>query len=176
MDSHPCGWWELLKSHPHARVLATLATKIFAALVNSMPDERTGSVFTWFNSPLCANQSPQTLIDMIQIGQWYRGNGQKGSGRAREPKTPYRPVVKFRDMDDDLLRSIAVAEGSSQDADPPHGDESDSADDASTSRRRSRLRGASSSSSSTSGSAAVPGIVIAGVVVYHTNSSVRRIP
>ena len=32
-------------------------------------------------------------------------------------------------MDDDLLRSIAVAEGSSQDADPPHGDESDSADD-----------------------------------------------
>ena len=53
----------------------------------------------------------------------------QGSGRAREPKTPYRPVVKFRDMDDDLLRSIAVAEGSSQDADPPHGDESDSADD-----------------------------------------------
>ncbi|KAJ7812436.1 hypothetical protein B0H14DRAFT_2856806 [Mycena olivaceomarginata] len=38
-------------------------------LVNSMPDERTNSHLTWFNSPLRGNQ--KTLVDMIQIGQWY---------------------------------------------------------------------------------------------------------
>ena len=55
----------------------TLAIKIYAILVNSMPDERTGSTLTWFNSPLRANQDVQTLVDMIQIGQWY------GKSKAR---------------------------------------------------------------------------------------------
>jgi hypothetical protein len=36
-----------------------------------MPDERTNSQITWFNSALRGNQNAQTLVDMIQIGQWY---------------------------------------------------------------------------------------------------------
>jgi len=36
-----------------------------------MPDERTGSKITWFNSPLRANQDVSTLVNMIQVGQWY---------------------------------------------------------------------------------------------------------
>jgi hypothetical protein len=48
-----------------------LAIKIYLTLVNSMPDERTGSKITWFNSPLRANQGVQTLVNMIQVGQWY---------------------------------------------------------------------------------------------------------
>ena len=82
-------WWESLRQHPHARVLAVseylrfckyceiqrslqmLAIKIFSVLVNSMPDERTGSKITWFNSPLRANQDVSTLVNMIQVGQWY---------------------------------------------------------------------------------------------------------
>ncbi|KAF8232988.1 hypothetical protein L208DRAFT_1269396 [Tricholoma matsutake] len=36
-----------------------------------MPDECTGSKVTWFNSPLHRNQSVGTLVDMIQVGQWY---------------------------------------------------------------------------------------------------------
>ena len=48
-----------------------LAIKIFSILVNLMPDERTGSKITWFNSPLCANQDVLTLVNMIQVGQWY---------------------------------------------------------------------------------------------------------
>ena len=29
------------------------------------------SNITWFNTPLCGNQEAQTLVDMIQVGQWY---------------------------------------------------------------------------------------------------------
>jgi len=36
-----------------------------------MPDEWTNSRITWFNSALRGNQNAQTLVDMIQIGQWY---------------------------------------------------------------------------------------------------------
>jgi len=28
-------------------------------------------MITWFNSALCGNQKAQTLVNMIQIGQWY---------------------------------------------------------------------------------------------------------
>jgi len=36
-----------------------------------MPDERTGSRLTWLNSPTHSNQKVETLINMIQVGQWY---------------------------------------------------------------------------------------------------------
>ena len=48
-----------------------LMVKIFSALANSMPDERTGSYFTWMNSALRGNQHAQTVIDMAQVGQYY---------------------------------------------------------------------------------------------------------
>jgi hypothetical protein len=48
-----------------------LAVKIFSILVNSMPDERTNSTITWLNSPIRGNQTTQTVVDMIQVGQWY---------------------------------------------------------------------------------------------------------
>jgi hypothetical protein len=48
-----------------------LAIKIYSILVNSMPDERTGSRMTWLNSPLRSQQDIWTLSNMIQVGQWY---------------------------------------------------------------------------------------------------------
>ena len=36
-----------------------------------MPDERTNSTITWMNSPTCGNQEMQTIVDMLQVGQWY---------------------------------------------------------------------------------------------------------
>jgi hypothetical protein len=90
-DRDPLGWWEALQKHPHAQVLAVhcpqslicqytllnhdfqhLSIQMFSVLVNSMPDERTNSTITWFNSPLRGSQNAQTLVDMIQVGQWYR--------------------------------------------------------------------------------------------------------
>ena len=95
-DNDPLSWWKTLAEHPYARVLAVhvklfcfclfhlstnqfgllntvqyFAIKIFSVLVNSMPDERTNLTITWFNSPIRGSQNAQTLVDMIQIGQWY---------------------------------------------------------------------------------------------------------
>jgi len=47
------------------------ASRIFSILINSMPDERTNSTITWFNSPYRGNQLAGNLVDMIQVGQWY---------------------------------------------------------------------------------------------------------
>ncbi|KAJ3753918.1 ribonuclease H-like domain-containing protein [Lentinula raphanica] len=65
-------WWRRLQRESNANVLAFLAIKIFSISVNSMTDERTNSYITWLNSPLRGNQLVGTLIDMIQVGQWYR--------------------------------------------------------------------------------------------------------
>ncbi|KAI0311270.1 ribonuclease H-like domain-containing protein, partial [Amylostereum chailletii] len=70
-NGNTLSWWKDLLNHPQADVLAMLAVKIFSALANSMPDERTGSKFTRMNSALRGNQRAQTVIDMVQIGQWY---------------------------------------------------------------------------------------------------------
>ncbi|KAF7985089.1 hypothetical protein HWV62_8971 [Athelia sp. TMB] len=63
----PLVWWTGLRFHPQGRVMAFLAIKLFSMLVNSMPDERTNSTFTWFNSPLRGSQNMRTLSDMIQV-------------------------------------------------------------------------------------------------------------
>ena len=36
-----------------------------------MPNECTNLTITWFNSVLWGSQDASTLVDMIQIGQWY---------------------------------------------------------------------------------------------------------
>ncbi|KAL7280348.1 hypothetical protein ACG7TL_005266 [Trametes sanguinea] len=104
-------YWTDLKSHPNARILAIVCIKIFSILVNSMPDERTGSKFTWFNSALRGSQHAQTLVDMVQIGQFYYrqslGTSQNEShdNSARNP-LKLRPTVKFRDINRDLLEAV----------------------------------------------------------------------
>ncbi|KAG2744426.1 hypothetical protein P692DRAFT_201775846 [Suillus brevipes Sb2] len=103
-DGNTLVWWNMLLPHPHARVLAALAVKIFSVLINSMPDERTGSKLTWLNSAIRGNQNAQTLVDMIQIGQWY-GTKAENSGPRKEP---YHPTVKFRDINKDLLRTVTT--------------------------------------------------------------------
>ncbi|TRM58371.1 ribonuclease H-like domain-containing protein [Schizophyllum amplum] len=65
-------WWKTLLSHPKANVLAMLAVGLFSILPNSMPDERTGSKFTWLNSALRGSQNASSLVYMVQIGQWYQ--------------------------------------------------------------------------------------------------------
>jgi hypothetical protein len=46
-----------------------------------------------------------------------------------ELKMLYQPVVKFQDVDTNLLQSIVVAEGDPQDADPAHNNKSNSTDE-----------------------------------------------
>ena len=140
IDGDTLHWWETLEYHPRARVLAVsasvlddfdgnrwrqmLAVKIYSTLVNSMPDERTGSRITWFNSPLRGNQDVSTLVNMIQVGQWYGVH--KASYcchigtvcvlicgfQADIKKERRRPTVKFRDMIKELEKSARASAGS----------------------------------------------------------------
>ena len=77
-----------------------------------MPDERTNSTITWFNSPIRGSQNAQTLVDMIQIGQWYGKHQNKDYVPSK-----YRPVVKFRNIEESVLR--AVQTGSADDESVP---------------------------------------------------------
>ncbi|KAK7041309.1 ribonuclease H-like domain-containing protein [Favolaschia claudopus] len=119
-DGDPLKWWKSLALHPQANVLAILGIKLFSMLVNSMPDERTNSHLTWFNSPLRGNQKPETLIDMIQIGQWY---GKHTKSEASVKKEPYRPVVKFRNIDKKLLETVRSRRAVSSESDSESDDE-----------------------------------------------------
>ncbi|KAH7884294.1 hypothetical protein F5I97DRAFT_1929170 [Phlebopus sp. FC_14] len=119
-DNNIYAWWDALKLHPHAQVLAILAMKIFAILINSMLDECTGLTLTWLNSPLCASQNAQMLVNMIQIGQWYKA---QIDSHGASQKAPYCPAVKCHDINSDLLQLVSLGEHKLSDAEhQPHSD------------------------------------------------------
>ncbi|KAG1891136.1 ribonuclease H-like domain-containing protein [Suillus subluteus] len=113
-EGNPLAWWESLQNHLHARVLAHLAIKLFSVLVNSMPDERTNSTITWFNSPIRGNQNAQTLVDMIQIGQWYGKHDNKDYVPSK-----YRPVVKFQNIEESVLRTVQTGHADNESESTP---------------------------------------------------------
>ncbi|ETW75486.1 hypothetical protein HETIRDRAFT_430831 [Heterobasidion irregulare TC 32-1] len=100
-DGDVLGWWQQFTNDPEADILAMLAERVFSILVNSMPDEWTGSRFTWFNSALRGRQHAQLPMDMTVIGQWY-------GTHATKDKVPEKcPTVKFHDLEDDLKAAIS---------------------------------------------------------------------
>lgn len=56
-----------------------------------MADERTGSTFTWLNSPLRSRQQVKTLVRTVQIRSWYRYN-------PSAPPPQKKPTIKWQDM------------------------------------------------------------------------------
>ncbi|KAJ6479671.1 ribonuclease H-like domain-containing protein [Mycena sanguinolenta] len=124
IDGDSMEWWENLQhgQSPRSAVLAMLGVRIFGILVNSMPDERTNSNITWFNSPLRGNQAPERLVDMITVGQWYTYHAKGATGHRRRPR---RPTVAFRRLDTDTLEKIKMEARTIDDS----SSESDSEDD-----------------------------------------------
>ncbi|KAF8206744.1 hypothetical protein K438DRAFT_1963056 [Mycena galopus ATCC 62051] len=112
-------WWEDLEvgRSPRSAVLEMLGVRIFSILVNSMPDERTNSNITWFNSPLRGNQAPERLVDMIIDAK----------GPARPPR---RPTVAFRRLNREVLEKTMMKARMKDDDDSISELESDSDSDA----------------------------------------------
>ncbi|KAJ3512736.1 hypothetical protein NMY22_g15246 [Coprinellus aureogranulatus] len=128
-SNDPLDWWETVAKNPKGRVLGMLACKIFSCLINSMPDERTNSTITWLNSAVRGSQNAETIQDHVMIRQWYtvhdpppgykefiknppKGLMETKAGR-RNPalrntykKEPYRPAVKFRQLDKRVLERV----------------------------------------------------------------------
>ncbi|KAG1876198.1 hypothetical protein F4604DRAFT_1759890 [Suillus subluteus] len=95
-DKGPISFWKALQKDELANVLAPLTIKAFSVSPTSMPDERTMSTITWLNSPRQSRQEIGTLQDHIKIRQWHRFDSNK-------LKTPYKPLVKWRDMESTIL-------------------------------------------------------------------------
>ncbi|KAF9523042.1 hypothetical protein CPB83DRAFT_736004, partial [Crepidotus variabilis] len=55
-------WWQSFEGHKEAVVLPSLAIKIYAIRVNSMPGERTASAITWMTPAL------QSQLSIGQVG------------------------------------------------------------------------------------------------------------
>ncbi|KAJ7199886.1 hypothetical protein GGX14DRAFT_334690, partial [Mycena pura] len=104
-STEPLEYWRQLESHKFSRVLGYLAVKIFSITVNSMVDERTNSMLTWFNSPYRGRQTASSMESMIMIGQWYRQHESEGTARSKK-KEQKRPGVKFHDLDKTYLKSV----------------------------------------------------------------------
>ncbi|KAF7320739.1 DUF659 family protein [Mycena chlorophos] len=64
-DMDPLDYWMELRSTKFGRVLGHFGVKIFSITVNSMADERTNSMLTWFNSPYQNRQTAQTMEELI---------------------------------------------------------------------------------------------------------------
>ncbi|KAJ7571875.1 hypothetical protein C8J56DRAFT_1086552 [Mycena floridula] len=110
-------WWKRLTKNPDAKVLATLAVKLFAMTPNSMADERTASVFTWLNSARRSSQNFSTLVRTAQLRAHYL----KGSSK-KKPKN--RPTVKFRDM----TKTLRVDSDDDSEFEPPSDTDTDDSD------------------------------------------------
>ncbi|KAG1787911.1 uncharacterized protein HD556DRAFT_1245930 [Suillus plorans] len=93
-------WWSYLDKDRSndAQPLARLAVRIFALVPNSMADERTGSTFTWLNSPLRSRQQVKTLVRTVQIRSWYKHD-------PNAPPPNKKPTVKWRDMSSTIFGS-----------------------------------------------------------------------
>ncbi|KAJ7662395.1 ribonuclease H-like domain-containing protein [Mycena rosella] len=123
-------WWLNLErgNSPRSNVLAMLGVRIFGILVNSMPDERTNSNITWYNSPLRGNQQQEGLLDMIMVGQWYKYHAPGAEGPRRPPR---RPTVAFRRLDQAVIDKTKMkrreedSETSDSEADSTEIDEED---------------------------------------------------
>ncbi|KAJ7198848.1 hypothetical protein GGX14DRAFT_573290 [Mycena pura] len=126
-------WWMNLErgNSPRSNVLAMLAVRIFGILVNSMPDERTNSKITWYNSALRGNQQQEGLLDMISVGQWHTYHAPDATGPRRPPR---RPTVAFRrlnraDIDNTKLKmrdeESEVSDSEVSDSDSSETDEED---------------------------------------------------
>ncbi|KAG1766662.1 hypothetical protein EDD22DRAFT_950430 [Suillus occidentalis] len=96
-------WWKMLQVDELANVLAPLAIKAFSVSPTSMPDECTMSTINWLNSPQRSRQEIGTLQDHIKIRQWHHFDSNK-------LKTPYKPLVKWCDMESTILGKRAATE------------------------------------------------------------------
>ncbi|KAF8328310.1 hypothetical protein F5887DRAFT_151909 [Amanita rubescens] len=85
----PLHWWASIEGTEFAKILPVLARKIFAVRVNSMPEERTVSSFTWLTSPLRANMLMSSMVNMTKIRQYYQTEQKARANSLPVPRMLY---------------------------------------------------------------------------------------
>ncbi|KAG6905981.1 hypothetical protein DXG01_016475 [Tephrocybe rancida] len=83
------GWWKAIEGQESATILPVLARKIHAVRVNSMPEERTVSTFTWLTPALRANLSIGSITSMTQIRQFYQTESKQRAHSNSRPSSAF---------------------------------------------------------------------------------------
>ncbi|KAF8061423.1 ribonuclease H-like domain-containing protein [Lyophyllum atratum] len=104
-------WWRSIEGQEFGDVLPTLALKIHAVRVNSMPEERTVSTFTWMSPALRSQLKVGSMTSMTQIKQFYQAERKprihsNPNPSARFEAKPGEQKIKeevLDDMDDKWL-------------------------------------------------------------------------
>ncbi|KAG8698279.1 hypothetical protein FRC08_006022 [Ceratobasidium sp. 394] len=88
-------YWTAYYERPDTKILGFIFTKLFSVIPNSMSDERTGSCMTFLFSKLRSRTDVNTMVEQIQVKQWYE-MVDEAAGKLRRPKK--KPVLKFRHL------------------------------------------------------------------------------
>ncbi|KAF7768644.1 hypothetical protein Agabi119p4_7887 [Agaricus bisporus var. burnettii] len=98
-DTGPLLWWSALCKNELSQVLPILAIKILSVRVNSMEEERTGSVFTWLSPPLRSRISIDMMGAITRVRRHFKEESKLNSPSLRRPKLHF---YEFRNrfMDD----------------------------------------------------------------------------
>ncbi|KZT65980.1 hypothetical protein DAEQUDRAFT_813834 [Daedalea quercina L-15889] len=120
-------WWMVLEAKRGSDVLAILAIKLFSVMPNSMPDERTASLFTRLNSPVRNKMSLQTMVSQAQIHQFFHTTKSRAMVPPSSAKRFYEINSTLRE--DTSLRKDAALPGQVRATEPDDedidGDEDD---------------------------------------------------
>ncbi|KAF8696504.1 hypothetical protein RHS03_07848, partial [Rhizoctonia solani] len=112
--SSPLAYWKSLSHHHGAQILSYLAIKLFSVLANSMPDERTGSAFSKFNTPDRAKQNAETVISMTKVLQREQRKSESSKAAANLVSRGSRSCEEAETSDIDSAsesRTVENAEG-----------------------------------------------------------------
>ncbi|KAI0068562.1 hypothetical protein BV25DRAFT_1895794, partial [Artomyces pyxidatus] len=95
-------WWMGLIGN-RAQILPHLAIKIYSVRVNSMPDEVTGSAFTWLTPKLRNRLSVGAMSGMTQVRQFHQTDKKARAGANARPTVKFYEIKKnvFPDISDD---------------------------------------------------------------------------
>jgi hypothetical protein len=126
----------------------SIAIKMYSIVPNSMSEERTMSNLTLVNSALRSRQGVQTMVDQVQIRQYYRTkNPVSTCSTSRQPlliraaefcwqSTPkLQPFVRFADLASIYNSNAVSKDGVKKQAEAPQEEDKEMADDGWLSQR-----------------------------------------
>ncbi|KAF7760558.1 hypothetical protein Agabi119p4_11234 [Agaricus bisporus var. burnettii] len=109
-DLGPLLWWSALCNNELSQILPILAIKVLSVRINSMEEERTGSVFTWLSPPLRSRISVDMMGAITRVRRHFKEVTKPHSPSMKRPKI-YFYDFHSRFMDDTEAGEVQGSSG-----------------------------------------------------------------